>query len=184
MKVKLNPKKYNELLIGCGSRWEKDLWVKGHETWSNLVALDHNNDHKPHVIWDLMEMPLPFADEVFDEIHAYEVLEHTGTQGDYRFFFTQFSEFYRLLKPGGIIVGSCPRPNTPSALADPSHSRIVQKENFIFLDQNEYTNRVGKTRFSDFRNIYKGDFSFEHYHENGDSWYFMLKAVKPSRISI
>jgi hypothetical protein len=63
-----------ELLIGCGSRRAKDVWVADKKEWTDLRTLDINPDHKPDVVHDLQDIPLPFPDETFDEIHAYEVL--------------------------------------------------------------------------------------------------------------
>lgn len=171
-----------ELLIGCGGARDKRMWLKGREQWENLVTLDINPDHKPDVVWDLTEIPLPFADEEFDEIHAYEVLEHTGAQGDYKFFFRQWSDFWRVLKPGGYLFGTCPKVGTVWALGDPSHTRIVQAENFIFLDQTEYTKGVGATPMSDFRHLYKADFHLSVCDQSSEIMRFALQAVKPSRI--
>lgn len=170
-----------DLLIGCGSDTTRRI-RSTRDHWSNLVTLDINPDHKPDVVWDLMEFPYPFEDNTFDEIHAYEVLEHTGTQGDYKFFFKQFSEFWRIMKPEGYLIGTCPMPNSVWAWGDPSHTRIVQKENFVFLSQNFYKNEVGVTSASDFRYIYKADFDFVFMEEKDDSFRFGLKVVKPSRI--
>ncbi|GAB1393989.1 hypothetical protein MASR1M60_21530 [Rhodocyclaceae bacterium] len=173
---------YKELLIGCGSDDKKKISIIGHENWSHKVSLDINPDHKPDIVWDLEVLPLPFNDNEFDEIHAYEVLEHTGTQGDYKFFFAQFSEFWRILKPGGAFIGSCPSRNSVWAWGDPSHKRIVQYANFVFLDQQNYTNGVGKTGMSDFRNIYKADFKVISQNDD-DIWFsFVMQAIKPSRI--
>ena len=173
-----------ELLIGCGSVLTKKLALTGYEQWEGRVTLDINPDHKPDVVWDLMQFPYPFEDNTFDEIHAYEVLEHTGTQGDYKFFFKQFSEFWRIMKPEGVFLGTCPMPNSVWAWGDPSHTRIVQKANFGFLSQNFYKEQVGVTPVSDFRYIYKEDFDFVFTDEKDDSFRFGLKAVKPSRINV
>lgn len=175
---------YNELLIGCGSRHEKDIYVNERKQWTNLVTLDINADHRPDVIWDLTRVPLPFEDDTFDEIHAYEVLEHVGTQGDYRFFFAQFSDFWRILKPGGVLIGTVPLPTSVWAWGDPSHTRVIPKESFIFLDQTQYTAQIGKTPMSDFRYLYKADFHRLRVTEAGEKLAFVLQAVKPSRISI
>ncbi len=170
-----------ELLIGCGSNHTKKLCLNNRTEWDNLTTLDYNGDHNPDIVHDLMVMPLPFEDNSFDEIHAYEVLEHTGAQGDYKFFFKQFEEFYRILKPGGVLLATCPSRNSPWAWGDPSHTRIVQPENLIFLDQSEYIRQVGKTAMSDFRNIYSADFSPVFAQDDGMTFSFALKAVKPSR---
>ncbi len=106
---------YNELPIGCGSKYVKAIHFNERPHRNNLVTLDINRDHRPDVVWDLNPLPLPFADNSFDEIHAYEVLEHTGVQGDYRFFFAQFSDFWRILKPGGVLIGTVPLPTSPWA---------------------------------------------------------------------
>jgi SAM-dependent methyltransferase len=173
-----------ELLIGCGSKHTKVLTINGTGEWSNLTTLDYNADHKPDVVWDLMQFPYPFEADAFDEIHAYEVLEHTGAQGDYKFFFKQFSELWRILKPGGILAATCPSRHSPWAWGDPSHTRVLQQEHLTFLDQSQYATQVGKTSMSDFRYIYKADFNAVYIKENQDSFAFALQAVKPSRIEI
>ena len=171
-----------ELLVGCGQRLEKQLQAEGRELWEGRVTLDINPDHKPDVLWDLMQFPYPFEEGTFDEIHAYEVLEHTGAQGDYKFFFKQWSEFWRILKPNGLFLGTVPQVGTVWALGDPSHTRVIQAENFVFLDQERYKGGVGKTAMSDFRYLYKADFMIGAVSNGEGSMRFALQAVKPSRI--
>ena len=87
-----------QLLIGCGHSREKRMIYEGHTPgWDELVALDINPECDPDIEWDLNEIPYPFDDNEFDEIHAYEVLEHLGAQGDFRFFFAQFEEMWRII---------------------------------------------------------------------------------------
>ena len=174
---------YKELLIGAGSNRVKKIIMNGRSEWTQLISLDINSDHHPDVVWNLENLPLPFEDNQFDEIHAYEVLEHTGQQGDYVFFFAQFSEFWRILKPGGYLIGTCPSRNSPWAWGDPSHKRIFQPENLVFLDQSEYIRQVGITPMSDFRYIYKADFVCSHSADDNNTFSFVIQAVKPSRIS-
>lgn len=132
---------------------------------------------------------LPFLDNFFDEVHAYEVLEHVGAQGDARKFFEQFTEFWRVLRPGGILYGSVPDHRSLWAWSDPSHKRIITQGTLTFLVQPAYTEQVGKTAMSDFRSLYKADFDLVHSQttgaESGDvssaQYFFGLRAVKPSR---
>ena len=167
-----------ELIIGCGSTRDKRLSTDGSKAFVNPVRLDINADHKPDVVWDLNQMPYPFGDNEFDEIHAYEVLEHCGTQGDYKFFFAQFSEFWRILKPGGHLLATCPSRHSAWAWGDPSHTRVFQPEQLVFLSQEEYVRQVGVTPMSDFRSIYKADFKSCVFQDDGESFWFVLKALK------
>jgi SAM-dependent methyltransferase len=174
-----------ELLIGCGSNRDKRMRLlnDANPGWDNLTTLDNNPAHKPDIEWDLNRISLPFDDDAFDEIHAYEVLEHTGAQGDYMFFFRQFSTFYRVLKPGGHLLATVPSRHSVWAWGDPSHTRIIQPESLVFLQQPMYTKGVGVTPMSDFRYIYKSDFDVVHCVDDGETFSFVLKAIKPSRIT-
>lgn len=169
---------YRELLIGCGSRTNKDLFINDMSEFKNVTRLDVNSDHNPDVVWDLTKHPLPFEDNTFNEIHAYEVLEHLAYQGDFKFFFSEFSEYWRILKDNGLFFGSSPDRNSEWAWGDPSHKRIIQKENFVFLDQDEYKAQVGKTRMSDFRNIYKAHFKLVYSDIKDKTFQFVLQAIK------
>jgi SAM-dependent methyltransferase len=173
-----------ELLIGAGSNHDRRVQVGGREGWQDLLTLDINPAHKPDVVWDLANLPLPFLDNSFDEIHAYEVLEHVGQQGDWRFFFDQFADFWRILKPEGILAGMCPAWNSVWAWGDPSHTRVIQPEQFAFLNQRQYTVQVGKTAMSDFRHCYRADFEPTYLNTVDGTFSFVLQAIKPSRISI
>jgi SAM-dependent methyltransferase len=177
---------YRELMIGCGNRRAKQIRFQyiPHD-FKNLTRLDIDPDCKPDVIHDLNVLPLPFEDNTFDEIHASDILEHTGQQGDWRFFFAQFAEFWRILKPSGYFIGSCPKWDSPWAWADPGHSRVIAPQSLIFLDQTQY-GQVGSTPMTDYRHIYKADFRTMVTTEdvpNGpgqcdDKWGFVLAAYK------
>lgn len=185
MNAVLKPAEYSELLIGCGnSRKKKIKHGNIQEEWRNLTTLDIDVDSKPDVIHDLTKLPLPFADNSFDEIHAYEVLEHTGAQGDWRFFFDQFAELYRIVKPGGLVIGSTPMWDSQWAWGDPGHTRQINKTHLLFLNQKLYEMEVGKTNLTDYRWYWKGDFEMVAHVEQGETFGFVLKAVKPDKVLI
>ena len=147
-----------QLLVGCGHTRDKRMGVSGTDGWNHLVTLDTNPKVNPDVVWDLNTMPYPFEDNTFSEVHAYEVLEHCGTQGDFRFFFDQFYEFWRILRPRGLMFITVPSPLSCWAWGDPSHRRVIPIESFVFLGQAEYERQKGKTAMSDLRDFWKGDF--------------------------
>jgi hypothetical protein len=172
-----------ELLLGCGSNRDKRIHL-GNKEWSNLVTLDFNADHSPDVVHDISKFPLPFQSDTFDEIHAYEVMEHVGTQGDWRFFFDQWSDLWRIMKHGALFYGTSPAPDSVWAWGDPGHTRVLCPQNMIFLNQPSYTDQVGKTPMSDYRFVYQADFDLMHCANEGETFIYILRAIKPSRCSL
>ena len=170
---------YRELLAGCGSNRVKKISVGDNKEWQNLVTLDFNSDHSPDIEWDLEHIPLPFDDNYFDEIHLYDVLEHTGTQGDWKFFFKQFEDFHRILKPNGHLCATVPMWNALWAFGDPSHKRVINSGTISFLSQKLYEeNAINKGPRTDYRQWYCGDFSVINSNEHYDIYCFILSAIK------
>jgi SAM-dependent methyltransferase len=168
-----------ELLVGAGNSRTKKIRLSGYpQEWTELITLDIDPSTEPRVVHDLNLLPLPFGDSMFDEVHAYEVLEHTGTQGDWRFFFNQFYEFWRILKPGGLMCGTVPLWDSPWAWGDPGHTRVLPRESFYFLSQALYANEVGKTSLTDYRGWWKGDFELLSFNDYEHSLGFVMKAIK------
>jgi SAM-dependent methyltransferase len=187
---------YRELLIGCGHSREKLMHVSGRlPEWSNLTTLDQYPECDPTYLcnlnvtpWRIREMGTNFestyfANDYFDEIHAYEVLEHLGRQGDAESFFNTFNEIYRILKPGGHLMATCPSRTSAWLWGDPSHTRAIQTESLAFLDQGIiHNNRKRNTAMSDFSLYWKGDLQKCFSQDNGANHIFMLKAHKPARV--
>lgn len=169
-----------ELLIGCGHSREKKVSIPElPKEWSkDLITLDWNESTEPDVVHDLNILPYPFDHDMFDEIHAYEVLEHVGTQGDFRFFFQQFEEFYRILKPGGWFIGSCPNWDGVWAWSDPGHTRIISPEMMTFLNQRNYEMPPEESARTDYRFCYQADFELVNMQELDNIWCFAMRAVK------
>lgn len=176
-----------EILLGCGHDRSKKIFVKGREAWTGLVTVDMNPAVKPDVVHDLTRLPLPFKTGVADEIHLYDVLEHTRQQGDWRGFFAEFAEFWRILKPGGRLFAICPRWDRKFAWGDPGHTRVIQPETLTFLSQRIYAEQLDgaeRTNRTDYRFAWKGDFDLEGLVEpNEVTFGFVLQAIKPSRVA-
>ena len=173
-----------EVLLGCGSSRDKKLAWPGRESWLGLVTLDFADTHKPDVVHDIGSLPLPFEDNSADEIHAYEVMEHVGQQGDWRFFFDQWADIWRVLKHGGRFFGTSPHHSSAWAWGDPGHTRIVGAEQLTYLSQPNYS-QVGITPMTDYRFHYKADFDRIHSRVNEAQQYeYVLQAVKPSRLAL
>jgi hypothetical protein len=163
-----------ELLIGCGNTRDKFIPTG---PWENLTTLDIDPNCGADVVWDLNHTPYPFENETFGEVWAREVLEHFGTQGDWRGWFAQWDEFYRIMVPGGLFYISSPKWNSPWAWGDPGHTRIVSAEALTFLDRSQYETQVGKTSMTDYRHCYRGDFRLRHEKEYEHSNVFVLERV-------
>lgn len=179
-----------ELLLGCGNSRTKAIVAEALGVmpgWHSLVTLDNDPNCGADVEHDLSRPErLPFSDDHFDEIHAYHVLEHFGSQGDYQFFFWQWTEFWRILKPGGKFCGITPAPKSIWAYGDPGHCRVIEPAVFTFLNQEEYTKQVGNTAMADYRRFFRGDFVMQAMtpSADGEENYWVLEAIKPSRISV
>ena len=152
-----------QLLMGAGHNREKRVVLttkREDKMWKSLVTCDINPAcHVDHV-FDLNTYPWPFADEEFQEIHAYEVLEHLGQQGDYKSFFAFFTELYRVMEPDGYFMFTCPSWKSEAAWADPGHTRVLTPITLAFLDQSQYKRQIDECKgwMTDYRSIYKANF--------------------------
>jgi hypothetical protein len=172
-----------QLLLGGGSSRKK--LFNAHEPWEDLVTLDMEPSHKPDVLWDLCRpIDIRLEHNSFDEIHAYDVLEHIGHQGNYEAFFREFKGYWNILKPGGFLFGIVPAWNSTWAWADPGHTRVITEGTLAFLSK-EFYNQIGSTPATDYRGIYSGDLRLVQWEYRGRSdhpeervLYFALQAVK------
>lgn len=155
------------LLLGAGnSRRKRVAWKNDPEWRGELVTLDMNPNCGADVVHDLEQRPLPFPDETFDELAAYDVLEHIGWQGDWKGFFDEFAEYWRLLKPGGIFGIIVPQ--AEDMLADPGHTRFFHSNHFGFLRQAWYEENLKENRpVTDYRWYWRHNFEIAFMKDDG-----------------
>lgn len=156
------------LLIGAGNSRKKKVMTGDSDEWDGkLVTLDMNPNCGVDVVWNLEDRPLPFRDAEFDEIHAYDCLEHWGVQGDWRGWFDEMAEYHRLLKPGGYFGAGVPIGD--DRYADPGHTRFFSANHFLFLSQAFYRDQLAKgLPITDYRWYWKHDFKVGHHVIHGE----------------
>jgi len=174
-----------ELLLGCGREHSKRMVPPGGAPgWTELVTADIDPATAPDMVVDLDTLKWRHAFSefpLFDEIHAYEVLEHLGWQGDALGFFSTFYNCWSLLKPGGYLLASVPSRFSPWLWGDPGHRRAIVPESLTFLVRPEYARQRGRTPMSDYSGLWHGDFDIVESVDDRRIHRFCLRAVKPVR---
>ena len=195
-----------ELLLGCGFSRAKLLGLPGEpREWKDLVTLDINRRVAPDLLIDInetggnlwrgdsmtdrgraaMDLDAPdyamgaIRESYFDEVHAYEVLEHLGSQGDAAAFFNCFTNIHRILRPSGHLFATCPSRFSPWLWGDPSHRRVICAESLAFMSQDVIArNRKAGTAMSDFSDLWTRDFKVVSMQDNHERFMFCLQAIK------
>lgn len=101
------PRGRDVLNLGCGRKR-----VEG------AVNLDVSPLTNPDVLHDLGRRPWPFADDSFDEVLAYDVIEHLEDVVG------AFEEIHRVSRDGAVVRVAVPHFSSGNAFNDPTHRRF------------------------------------------------------------
>lgn len=145
-------------------------------------TVDINPEAKPNRVFDLEQLEmgtqLPYETEFFDEIHAYEILEHFGHQGNYRGFFQTFKQLWRVLKVDGLLIATVPALGSPWLWGDPGHTRVISHETISFLTKEHY-DQLGNTAATDYRRFVDPCWWVIEFSEVKDGFFaFVLRKVR------
>jgi SAM-dependent methyltransferase len=95
------------------------------------------------VVHDLNQVPLPFADESFDEILCVDVLEHVELVPLLR-------EIHRLLAPGGQVRFQVPHFTSNNNWADPTHRNRFSIKTLQFFVRGTFEHTLRGRHMFDF----------------------------------
>jgi SAM-dependent methyltransferase len=140
----LGVKKSSSLDIGCGDRPRNPF--QAHSAY----GIDIRDNAEQNVTRaDLTVEPIPFPDETFDFITAYDFIEHVPRLiylPRRRFPFVELmNEIWRTLKADGIFLSHTPIFPYAEAFQDPTHVNILTTDTypFYFDDQNRWASIYG-----------------------------------------
>lgn len=136
----------NTLDLGCGSTPRNPFGA------NNFYGVDlfEQNDEKIKVA-DLAVNPIPFENDTFDFITAYDFIEHVPRviySPSRSFpFVNLMNEIFRCLKPGGYFLSHTPAYPYSPLFRDPTHVNYITEETFsIYFDEiNNYAKIYGFT---------------------------------------
>lgn len=136
--VALNLQNSTTLDLGCGERPRNPFNA------TQSYGLDIREDLSKNIRYaDLTVDPLPFTENMFDFITAYDFLEHVPRViylPERRFPFIQLmNEIYRALKPGGIFFARTPFYPISSAFTDPTHVNVITADTFPMYFDDKHT---------------------------------------------
>ena len=96
---------------------------------------------------DLFRQPIPFDDDAFDSVSAYDFLEHVPrtaiTADATRFPFIELmNEVWRVLKHDGRFYASTPAYPHAAAFQDPTHVNILTRQTHIYFTRPQLLGRM------------------------------------------
>lgn len=116
-----------------------------------LINLDGMPHVGAHLTATLGEDRIALPDDSVDLILATHVLEHIGRQGELDAWFQFWGEAYRVLTPGGRLQFLSPHFTSVWCWADPTHTRAISREVFLYLNQDSYRIPPEQTAIPDYR---------------------------------
>ena len=123
----MQPKRLN---IGCG---QKPL--------ADAVNLDISADVGADVVHDLDTTPWPFESDTFDEIHAYDVLEHVDDV------VSALEEIHRIGRQGAVLHATVPHFSSANAFTDVTHRHWFSWRSFDPFDSKHEQSHYSTARF-------------------------------------
>lgn len=123
--------------IGCGTKPKNPFMAK---SW---YGVDIRENPKENIRYaDLTIEPIPFADNMFDYLTAFDFIEHVPRIAylpSRRFPFVELmNEVWRVLKPGGLFLSHTPIFPYSAAFRDPTHVNILSHETFTLYFDNKF----------------------------------------------
>ncbi len=132
------PANTSALDLGCG------LAPQNRFRANNIIGVDLvENEEKKVIKCKLGYEKLPFVNDSFDYLTAYDLIEHiprfseTSQNGPPFIFF--MNECFRVLKPDGIFLSMTPIYPYLGAFQDPTHNNIITSDTFeLYFSENKY----------------------------------------------
>lgn len=87
----------------------------GRKYLADAVNLDVTADTNPDVVHDLNRMPWPFPTGSFDQVLAYDVIEHLDD------LIAVMEQIHRVCRPGAVVKITVPHYSCANAFTDPTH---------------------------------------------------------------
>jgi SAM-dependent methyltransferase len=155
------------------------------------VNLDISANVGADVVHDLDTTPWPFPSDSFDEVHAYDVLEHVHDV------VRALEEIHRISRPGAVLHATVPHFSSANAFTDVTHRHWFSWRSFEPFDSTHelahYSNARFKPRYSRIsfehslvnRAVFRLANRWPHQYERRWAWvfpawflYFQLEVVK------
>lgn len=117
--------------MGCGTILRNPYHCS--DVWGIDINQTDNNKIKTA---DLAIESIPFSDNFFDYVTAFDFIEHIPRiiyNPNRRYPFIELmNEIYRVLKPGGIFLSFTPAVPCTAAFGDPTHVNFITEDTFPY----------------------------------------------------
>lgn len=129
------------------------------------------------VVHDLDKTPYPFKNNFADEMHAYHFLEHMHNP------LKTMEEFYRILKPGGILYIRVPHFSSVGAFTDFTHVRPFSLGSFSCFEKGDHLHFYTKASFKiliakiNYFGLYSNDDFYQKYIHKNVKRSFLLRPL-------
>ena len=107
-----------DLNLGCGNRKANDY----------CLNVDCRKTPITDLVWDLRFRPWPFPRNKFENVYAFDILEH------FVYVLPVMDELWRVTKPGGFLHIRTTYFNTENSYRDPTHFHYFTTESFDYWD--------------------------------------------------
>ncbi|MFI5279450.1 MAG: methyltransferase domain-containing protein [Gemmatimonadales bacterium] len=118
-----------------------DIGAGNAEHVAGAIRLDRARGTRTHVVADLDKGALPFRSGVFEEVGAFDVVEHVADM------VALVEEVHRVLKPAGRFLITTPHFSSANAHTDPTHRRALGLRSFDYFAATHELSYYSSARF-------------------------------------